>query len=276
MDPIEQIQKAILLIEERLFERIPIKDLAYQVFSSRFHFHRTFRAVTGSTVHQYILGRRLSEASKMLLHNSRPIAEIAFAVGFDSHEGFTRAFAKRVGTSPQNYRKQQQLFSILPALDLDSDSLRVGILEHPAIQEYPELYLAGVPAHKGYSRSHTADAWFQLLQACEQIPDLSPRWDSYGILDGQAWNHDSANFSFVACKQVHVHGCLPNGIIAITIPRGRYWRALVRGRRADLTAFYQDFFQAHEIIPSSPIIEHQNEYFISPEISPRELRIPCK
>lgn len=83
MDSIAQIKKAILHVEEMLYERIPIQELAHNVFASRFHFHRLFRKVTGTSVHQYILCRKLTEAAKLLLETDKPIGVIAAAVGFE-------------------------------------------------------------------------------------------------------------------------------------------------------------------------------------------------
>jgi len=272
MDPIEQIKRAIVHIEERLFERIPVQELAREACASRFHFHRLFRSITGTSVYQYILSRKLSEASRMLIGSEKPIGDIADAVGFESHEGFSRAFKKRIGISPNTYRSHQQYFSIMPALDLHTGSLRCGIIQEPRMVDFPGVLLAGVCVH-GYSRAKVTEAWFQLLSQAKSIPHLTEKWDSFGILKGNSWNHESDHYCFTACKQVTRHDAYPMGIDALQIPAGKCFQAMVRGRRKNLTEFYQGFAKSHGIAENAWIIEYQDEYFLSPEISPRVLMI---
>ncbi len=272
VDSIEQVKNAILHIEEKLFERIPIPALAHDVFASRFHFHRLFRKITGSTVHQYILNRKLSEASKLLLETQDPISRIAEKIGFESHEGFCRAFKNRLGSSPSVYRKTGQRFSLMPALDLETGSLRCGVIQELREVHFPGVLLAGIDIHE-YSRSHVADAWFQLLSQAKNIPFLIDKWDSYGVLHGNSWDHEKPNYCYSACKQVTKKSEYPIGIHAIEVPAGIYMQALVRGRRKEITDFYRDTFRGISVPNDTWIIEYQDENFLSPEISPRTILI---
>lgn len=272
MDAIEQVKKAILQIEERLFERIPVQSLAHEVFASKFHFHRLFRKITGSTVHQYILNRKLSEASKMLLESPYPIAFIADKIGFESHEGFCRAFKNRLGVSPSLYRKTGQRFSLMPALDLETGSLRCGVIQELREVSFSGVLLAGIDVH-GYSRDQVTEAWFQLLSNAKNIPFLTDKWDSYGVLHGNTWDHEKSNYCYSACKQVTKKSEYPNGIHAIEVPAGIYMQALVRGRRKEITDFYRDTFRGISVPNDTWIIEYQDENFLSPEISPRTILI---
>ena len=189
MDHLEQVLKAITLIEDHLFDQRSISDVSYDVYSSRFHFHRIFRSVTGSSVYQYILSRKLSEAAKLLLETELPISEIAFKIGFNSHEGFTRAFSKRIGISPSTYRNGQNIFSIMPTLDIFKSSLKIGILESPKIIDFKEVRLVGIHSKGCYTRSKIASSWFELLQLCPQIQNLTKDYDSFGVIPSNSWNH---------------------------------------------------------------------------------------
>ncbi len=275
VDRIEQIKRAILHIEERLCERIPIQELAHDVFASRFHFHRLFKKVTGSSVYQYILCRKLSESSKWLLETDKSVGAIADAIGFESHEGFCRAFKNRIGVSPSIYRNSGQRFSFMPALDLDTGSLRCGVIREPRTIQYAGVLLAGIDVH-GYSRTKVAEAWFHLLSQAKSIPYLTDRWDSYGILRGNSWDHESEKYCFAACKQVAQVSSYPAGIHALKIPSGTYIQTMVRGRRKDFTDFYRALSEQSGITENSWIIEYQDEYFLSPEISPRMVMAPIR
>jgi AraC-like DNA-binding protein len=61
---------------------------------------------TGRTLHQYVWERRLQLASDRLRRSdSSSITNIAHAVGFKDSAHFSRAFRKRFGTSPRQWRR---------------------------------------------------------------------------------------------------------------------------------------------------------------------------
>ncbi len=80
--------------------------LARSVSLSSFHFHRLFARTLGETSKQYGLRIRLSRAAAALLRSKATVLEIALEHGFASHETFTRAFRKRFGSSPREYRRR--------------------------------------------------------------------------------------------------------------------------------------------------------------------------
>lgn len=84
--------------------RISLADLAASAARSPTHFQRTFARLVGESPKQ--LGRRLQLecAAALLLTTTDTILDVALACGFDSHEGFTRAFAVHFGRSPRDFR----------------------------------------------------------------------------------------------------------------------------------------------------------------------------
>lgn len=66
MESIQLLQQAICYMEEHLFEDISYVDAAKHVCMSGYHFHRTFRFLTGMTANEYIRNRRLSLAGQEL------------------------------------------------------------------------------------------------------------------------------------------------------------------------------------------------------------------
>ncbi|MEM8595099.1 MAG: helix-turn-helix transcriptional regulator [Pseudomonadota bacterium] len=61
---------------------------------------------TGRPIGAYLAERRLSIACEML-RGRQSVAEIAAATGYSSAEAFTKAFRKRFGISPRDYRASQ-------------------------------------------------------------------------------------------------------------------------------------------------------------------------
>jgi AraC family transcriptional activator of tynA and feaB len=65
-------------------------------------------AAEGSSLERYILDRRLCRSASMLSdprQAGRAIGDIAYANGFDDPSHFGRAFKKRHGVSPRDFRK---------------------------------------------------------------------------------------------------------------------------------------------------------------------------
>ena len=67
---------------------------------------RGFHRATGSSPHNYLLQLRVSRAAEELRKPEKQITEIAFEVGFNDSNYFTRQFKKRMGLTPQEYRKK--------------------------------------------------------------------------------------------------------------------------------------------------------------------------
>jgi AraC family transcriptional regulator len=99
----------MLRIEEHvrahLADAIHLASLAEIANMSVDHFLRSFRAATGTTPYQYILGLRLAKASTMLRETVVPIATIATQCGFHGASHFSVAFSDRFGTRPSQYRR---------------------------------------------------------------------------------------------------------------------------------------------------------------------------
>ena len=99
------IHGSIDFIESRLTEAIDIGELAQQAFFSKTHYQRLFRAIVGEPVMEYVKNRRLQLAGRDVHAGSTSILDIALKYGYDSHEGFTRAFKAYFGVTPSEYRK---------------------------------------------------------------------------------------------------------------------------------------------------------------------------
>ncbi len=101
------ILTALAHIEEHLCDRITIQDLADVSGYSLFHFTRLFNQYLGLTPYDYLIRRRLSDASEALLASDRRIIDIAQDYQFGSHETFTRAFNRMFEKPPSLWRERE-------------------------------------------------------------------------------------------------------------------------------------------------------------------------
>lgn len=104
-EKINAVQRMQSYIEEHIAQPITLYALAGAAGYSPWHAARIFRELTGKTPFEYIRALRLSRAALKLWNRETKIVDVAFDFVFDSHEGFTRAFSRQFGLTPQQYRK---------------------------------------------------------------------------------------------------------------------------------------------------------------------------
>lgn len=95
-------------MEGQLDETIGLNQIAFFTGYSDWHFHRLFKKVQGENVKEYIRRLRLEKAAYELKITNFPILEIAIEAGFLSHEAFSKAFKRVIGSTPSEFRKQFQ------------------------------------------------------------------------------------------------------------------------------------------------------------------------
>lgn len=120
LDNINAVNRMQDFIESHFHQPITLHMLAGAAGYSPWHAARIFKAVTGKSPFEYIRSLRLSRAALRLRDEDVKIVDVAFDFVFDSHEGFTRAFSKHFGLTPQQYTKVKpkvKLFVPIPIRD---------------------------------------------------------------------------------------------------------------------------------------------------------------
>lgn len=106
-DNINAVQRMQAFIEAHLHEPITLHRLAQAAGYSPWHAARVFKTLIGMSPFEYIRALRLSRAAVRLRDEDVKIVDVAFDFVFDSHEGFTRAFSRQFGLSPQRYSQHR-------------------------------------------------------------------------------------------------------------------------------------------------------------------------
>ncbi|HEX3045990.1 MAG TPA: AraC family transcriptional regulator [Bacillota bacterium] len=105
-EKINAVQRMQNYIDAHITEYISLHMLAGEAQYSPWHASRIFKELTGKTPFEYIRALRLSKAAIKLRDEDLKIIDVAFDFVFDSHEGFTRAFSRFFGMTPQDYCKK--------------------------------------------------------------------------------------------------------------------------------------------------------------------------
>ncbi|MFS0661055.1 AraC family transcriptional regulator [Niallia alba] len=112
---LKSMNEALDYIEAHLSDEINDKELEKITGTSIYHFRRMFTFLSGITLGEYIRIRKLSNATFDLQHEGMSVTETAFKYGYESVDGFSRAFREWSGISPSEVKKKN-MFKAFPKL----------------------------------------------------------------------------------------------------------------------------------------------------------------
>ncbi|HAB59427.1 MAG TPA: AraC family transcriptional regulator [Lachnospiraceae bacterium] len=135
MAEIKQLQDAVDYIEHNITEDLTSSEIAKQACMSTFHFQRLFSILCGYTVGEYIRNRRLSLSATELQVSEKSIIDIAFRYGYDTPEGFTRAFHRYFGITPSAARDRKTVLPKFEKLSVQN-TLLGGMVEMDDMTRY--------------------------------------------------------------------------------------------------------------------------------------------
>lgn len=101
---LSELNRVIEYIEDNLTGDISLESVAEYAGVSDYHLRMVFYYLSGMTLSEYIKNRELSEANKDLLSGDS-VTDVAFKYGYQSLDGFTRAFKKWSGFLPSDVIK---------------------------------------------------------------------------------------------------------------------------------------------------------------------------
>ena len=101
------VQAAQAAISKNLDRTWNLSDIAARLKVSREHLTRIFRERTGMTPQEFAAEERMQFAVRLLRDSFQSCEEIAEQTGYSSAVSFNRAFRRRFGYSPMQYRKSK-------------------------------------------------------------------------------------------------------------------------------------------------------------------------
>jgi len=204
-------------IEAHLFEALSVARLAEVAGFSHWHFSRAFTARFGESAMGYVRGRRLDAAAFRLASAVPPtLIELAFDCGFESQEAFSRAFRRRFGRPPGQFK------TCTPRLDLQETKMTDA---RPRVERLPELLrreaftVAGPRAVFDDENKHGIPAlWPRLVKCLPLAGQVDGR--SYGV----CWMADKGqgSINYLAGVEVTGEAALPPGFERVTVPANAY------------------------------------------------------
>lgn len=101
VDP--KMESILSYINGNLSEDLSVSTLSSQFYLSKSYLMHRFKEVTGCTIHQYVLQKRLIHAAE-LIRGGSPVLKAASASGFQDYSAFLRAFQKAYHLSPKELK----------------------------------------------------------------------------------------------------------------------------------------------------------------------------
>lgn len=203
------VTRTLWRIETALARAPSLDDLARAEGISPFHLSRAFTLVTGQSVMAYVRARRLSEAARQLHGGDDSVLSVALDAGYESPEGFARAFRALFGMAPRMVR------ATLPT------NLTEPLIMHPTDITLPAPRIVDFPGLRVIGRS-----WPVTMSERQKVPGF---WDSTIQEIGQPMfnretfgichDFDDERFRYmVAFEDDGDH----DGLDRMTLPAGRY------------------------------------------------------
>ena len=122
LNKLELLTTALSYLEDNLTEKITTEDVAKACFCSKSTLEKLFKCVSHTSVHDYIIRRRMNKAAKMLFsHPEISILDVAVLYGYNSNEAFTRAFKQVWNCTPSEFRTNTRYSELFPRFAFDLD-----------------------------------------------------------------------------------------------------------------------------------------------------------
>jgi len=104
LEDTRRIVAARRMIDERWSEKLTLDKIARACGLNRAKLTRGFRDMFSCTIAEAIAEQRLNQAKRMLLTTDLPVSSIGYENGYLNNASFARAFGRRFGLSPSDFR----------------------------------------------------------------------------------------------------------------------------------------------------------------------------
>jgi len=106
MESVSRLSELTTWILSHLNQDLSVETLAAKACLCPRHFSRRFKAEFGNTPADFVERLRLDEARRRLSTGDNTIGNVAASLGFKSPDAFRRAFERRLGVNPSEYRRR--------------------------------------------------------------------------------------------------------------------------------------------------------------------------
>ncbi|MGI3186403.1 AraC family transcriptional regulator [Nioella aestuarii] len=210
--PIDLIARTLWQVETDLSRGTDLTRLAEAVGVSRFHLTRAFSLRTGLPLGTYVRRRRLSQAA-IARAAGESVTNAAFDAGYDSVEGFSRAFRSCFGLAPSSIRGPDDLSRITLQEAIEMTQPDQSETQVPEIRTIDPISLVGRSDRFDMkTRTRIPALWDDTVSEWHDAMIGGP---TYGVCSDFS---DTGEFTY----SVAFPGEASEGLERLTIPGGTY------------------------------------------------------
>jgi AraC family transcriptional regulator len=212
MELVESLNAALQYIEKHLLDETDSAMVARHVGLSRFYLERTFAALTGMSVSEYVRARRLTLAAHALLTGGQKVIDLALVYGYDTPESFTKAFSRFHGVTPSSARRMSTRLRCQNPLVISIKMEGENIMNYK-IEQMDAFTVVG------------AEQSFHMDTSAQEIPKFWNEFFQRGLQEkvipmfGICFDADaSGNFPYLIGEVLKHDKEVPQGLITREIP----------------------------------------------------------
>lgn len=138
---LQEFNEVMEYVEKNLMDSLEDAEIQKIAGVSAYHFRRMFSYLSGMSLSEYVKQRRLSEANKELVQGAK-VTDVAFRYGYQSLDGFSRAFKEWSGFLPSEVMKLH-VQKTLPRFTFYID-IRGGTAMEWKMEKKEAFYVVGV------------------------------------------------------------------------------------------------------------------------------------
>ena len=101
-------QRVLNYVDRNIKEGIGLDEAAEYANMSSSYFSKFFKRITGVNFITYMMDGRINAAKDMLTETDMPVINIAYELSYSETNYFGKAFKKKVGLTPTEYRERHQ------------------------------------------------------------------------------------------------------------------------------------------------------------------------
>jgi AraC-like DNA-binding protein len=99
------VRRILQFINQHYTSDVSLNEFSKALHLNKYYLCHIFKEVTGYSINNYMVRKRVEEAKKLLETTDEPIGAIAERLGFNTPIHFSRSFKQLTGVPPQAYRK---------------------------------------------------------------------------------------------------------------------------------------------------------------------------
>ena len=104
----ERVNTILNYVDEHYAEKIRLEDLVDVVHINKYYICKIFQQCTGKTLLNYVNIVRVQKAVEKLIATNDSVTQIAFAVGFQDINYFSRIFKNETGMTPSAWTEREK------------------------------------------------------------------------------------------------------------------------------------------------------------------------